>query len=310
MSEQGAKNRWWENYLVRYLMPSIAGVVIVSWLSDIAPDGFRKLLFLTGREGNIDAPTLTLLFLYGNLFCYVASYPVLCFHATRVLDPGLPRLQWIRWLSGYAATVAMGAIALFVSTCVPPGHRKWSAFVIVILFSVLQCLRLGIALFKRLKLKGLDREVSPMFGFAYAIARRRGIPEEMRTRKNDKTINDEIAQFNDPNGDESIEKTQVIKWRTELIESYRHLREHGNSAFIFLLELILAALCFCVLSEENQIASRSLSTIGVLFAFWAIPSVVVHCAAQQLERRFSGFDRRISATGTNTLRRDRGGIDA
>ena len=45
MIEFNLMNRWWENYLVRYLMPSIAGIAIVSWLSYVAEPGFIKVLF-------------------------------------------------------------------------------------------------------------------------------------------------------------------------------------------------------------------------------------------------------------------------
>src|SRR5688572_24961992 len=79
-------NRWWENYLVRYLMPSIAGVVIVSWLSDVAGRDFKELLWIPTQAADLNGVRLILLFLYGNLFCYIASYPILCFHATRVLE--------------------------------------------------------------------------------------------------------------------------------------------------------------------------------------------------------------------------------
>jgi hypothetical protein len=33
MSTTYGDTRWWENYAVRYLMPSVAGVAIVKWIS-------------------------------------------------------------------------------------------------------------------------------------------------------------------------------------------------------------------------------------------------------------------------------------
>jgi len=32
MSNSSANTRWWENYLVRYFLPSVAGMFIVRWL--------------------------------------------------------------------------------------------------------------------------------------------------------------------------------------------------------------------------------------------------------------------------------------
>src|SRR5258708_13964749 len=86
MSTEYGTTRWWEYYAVRYLMPSIAGVVIVNWLCAHSGTELRLLLSLPKYGERFDAASLTLLFLYGNLFCYVASYPVLVFHATRLLD--------------------------------------------------------------------------------------------------------------------------------------------------------------------------------------------------------------------------------
>jgi hypothetical protein len=141
MATEGAANRWWENYLVRYLMPSIAGVVIVSWLSDIAGNDFSRLLFLPVPPDKLDATRLTLLFLYGNLFCYVASFPVLCFHATRAVDYGLSKSRWLWWVNGYAVTLVIGAVAWIISTAVPPPQRAWTARLLVVIFSAVQCIR-------------------------------------------------------------------------------------------------------------------------------------------------------------------------
>src|SRR5262245_43776134 len=92
MSNYSEITRWWENYLVRYFMPSIAGIAIVSWLAATSEEGFKTTLMILAPLHSLDAPTLTLIVLYGNLFCYVASYPVLCFHVTRSID--LPRCKW------------------------------------------------------------------------------------------------------------------------------------------------------------------------------------------------------------------------
>ena len=47
MPEAGSSNRWWESYLVRYFMPSIAGVAIVCWLTSACTNGpkLKEILF-------------------------------------------------------------------------------------------------------------------------------------------------------------------------------------------------------------------------------------------------------------------------
>ena len=60
MSQEYGTTRWWENYLVRYLMPSIAGVAIVNWLCSYAGNGLRLLLFLPVAGERLDATSLNL----------------------------------------------------------------------------------------------------------------------------------------------------------------------------------------------------------------------------------------------------------
>jgi hypothetical protein len=278
--------RWWENYLVRYLMPSIAGVAIVAWLSAHAGDDFRVLLLLPRYGATFDAPALTLAFLYGNLFCYIASYPVLSFHVTRVLDFDRTG-AWPKSavLDGYLVTILITSASFIVALFVRNGCRYWAAFLLVTFLAVIQIWRMYLAMSHRIAVDGLAGRVSLAYGFLYALARRRGIPEEIETR---------TGPAIEPIDPEDVNMRRRIKWRPEFIETYRHLREHGNSAFIFLLELTLAGLVYCVITRPGLTARQQLSSIGVLFAVWALPSIFVHLLGQHLERRFSWFDRRVA----------------
>lgn len=291
MTMEYQTNRWWENYLVRYLMPSVAGVVIVSWLCWHAGDQLRSLLLLPAGGKLLDTPSLILLFLYGNLFCYIASYPVLSFHVTRVVD--FVDGRWRHsWSDGYLTTIVLAFLAFTISIS-SSGYwcywywRSWAAFVIVVVFALIQLHRIRSALQPRITVRGLLDTVNPAFGFAYALARRRGIPEENKTTGSPGTeaVGDLVAEEA-----EEVTKHQRIQWRPELIATYRHLREHGNSAFIFLLELALAALVYCVVTKPGETAERELGAIAILFAIWTTPAVFVHLVGQHLERRFSKFD--------------------
>ena len=44
MSSYGGAKRWWDDYLVRYFMPTIAGVAIVIWIGHIADAGVARVL--------------------------------------------------------------------------------------------------------------------------------------------------------------------------------------------------------------------------------------------------------------------------
>ena len=74
------------------------------------------------------------------------------------------------------------------------------------------------------------------------------------------------------------------------METYRHMREHGNSGFILLLELTLAGLAYWIVDNNELSKYEKLSAVGILFALWAFPAAFVHILAQHLERRFSHYD--------------------
>jgi hypothetical protein len=268
-------------------------MAIVSWLSTIAGADFRTLLYLPSKSSEMDGPALTLLFMYGNLFCYVASYPVLCFHATRVIDFG--KNGWPKYLvlDGYISTITLGAILIALSLLTTGECRAFGAYIFAICFSILQLRRISIALFGRIAIRGLAGQVSPMYGFAYSLARRRGVSEEIKTENPPYPSR---TQTEEPSEEEEIKEEihKVISWRRELVDTYRHLREHGNTAFIFILELNLAALCFAILSTKGWSSSQQLSAIGILFGIWALPSMFVHLIGQHLEHRFSWYGRRTN----------------
>ena len=272
MRGDGGTKRWWEYYLVRYFMPSIAGVAIVLWLGNIAGEGFQELLLLPKTTSEINTPKLILLFLYGNLFCYVASYPILSFHATRVLD--FKKLTWCNFLlDGYIATAVLSLFVLLISLCFPIGWRYCLAFLLTIAFSGIQLRRICKGLKPKFVVQGLRKEVSPVYYYAFNLAKRRSLLEETTS---------EVL---------STDKQKNTEWREDLVETYRHLREHGNSGFIFLLELTLAGLAYCIVDNELS-KYHKVSAVGILFAFWAFPAALVHMLAQHLERRFSDYDRR------------------
>lgn len=296
MNTESGTTRWWENYLPRYLMPSIAGIAVVNWLCSYGGEGLRSLLSLPANGKPTDAASLTLLFLYGNLFCYVASYPVLVFHATRVMDFSNGKWPAHPLADGYLIAVTLIA-CLFAFRYTPPNCRYWLAYICALAVSVVQLWRVWVVLSHRFKPKGHGDFVSDAYYYSYVLAYRRGIPvveetEKTRPSENASELPDEAEEEK-----EEVETTRrrTNRWRQEFMDTYRHLREHGNSAFIFLLELVLAALAFCVITKPGQSPTQQLSGIGLLFAIWSVPAIFVHLLGQHLERRFSRYEQKLKA---------------
>lgn len=302
MGAESGTTRWWENYLPRYLMPSIAGAAIVNWLCAYGGDGLRSLLPLPLSGKPIDAASLTLLFLYGNLFCYIASYPVLVFPATRVMD--FSNGGWKHsFVDGYLVTAAIIACVFWLHR-VPPQCRYWLAFITTFVFAAVQLGRLWFVSSRRFNVRGHGDLFSSAYFYSYVLAHRRGIPEvketEVKVTPEDSTGAAENLPDEDEEEKEEVKTTRSRSdlWRQEFMDTYRHLREHGNSAFIFLLELALAALAFCVITKPGQSPTHQLGAIGLLFAVWAAPSMFVHLLGQHLERRFSQYDQRLRSATT------------
>lgn len=268
--------RWWENYLVRYFMPSIAGVAIVSFL--LPKEVLSVILF--NATNTLDTPKLTLLILYGNLFCYISSYPILCFHTTRQLDFHGYRYK-TSLLDGYVATLLFAVCAGLVASFTHAGLRAALLVALVFAFSILQLLRVRRS-FTSMKIKGFgDRETTILYAYLVCLSKRRGNSTSVV-----KATTLKPAKSGD-NQERATEKTS--RWRSEFIESYRHTREHGNSGFIFFLEIALAAVCYGVVQYYKD-PHACLSALAVVFAIWSFPAISVHLMGQHLESRYSKFD--------------------
>lgn len=291
MSQESVSGRWWENYLVRYFMPSIAGIGIVAWLVAVAPADLRETLFFGKGPASLDAPTLTLLVLYGNLYCYVASYPILCFHATRVSD--FRQYAWHPRLSdGYISAALFGLGTVVASLTLNGVTRVVVSFLLAAAFVGIQLYRIWESL-QMPNIQGYKKRPSPLiYAYLVTLAMRRGIVTK-KTTTTTPAAGTNSDTDDEPDPQQTVEEES--RWQREFIDSYRHMREHGNSGFIFGLEIILAATCYGIVRLPNLSGPEVLSVLGALFALWSVPAVFVHLLGQHLERRYSIFDRKLPA---------------
>lgn len=73
----------------------------------------------------------------------------------------------------------------------------------------------------------------------------------------------------------------------ELVESYRHMREHGNSVLIVLGELFLTFCLWEIHPSSNPPESSVLVYFGLVLALWLMPSSLVWMVGTQLERHLT-----------------------
>lgn len=265
-------NRWWENYLVRYFVPSIAGMVLVGIIATQQQENIAKLLprFLITEINKFETAHLVLWLLLGTLYCYIASYPILCFHATRVLDfkripagkediTGLSTnnelLNPYLWTAVYA--LAIYAIYIFFKE-----YFFDLGLICTILFALLQIYRLYKA-YSSLGLFTRKTVVKKTAAYAYMLVLSAKRGPDLESDDQNKTV--------------SRPRSRVD------IDSYKHLREHGNTAFIIFLEVaIFPSAYWCVKNFKVW-------ELALLIGVWVFPAMLTHYFAQHLEFLFSQY---------------------
>lgn len=297
-------NRWWENYLVRYFVPSIAGMVLTGIIVTKFQFNLKDLLpnFSVAEIKDFQTAHLILWLLFGTLYCYIASYPILPFHASRVLDFKSTRNNQIPnnglatnnlLLNPYLWT-AIYAAAIYTTFAYTSNCFFLFALIFTAIFSLIQILRLFIAYsslggFKNQRYyKGTD-------AYAYlrtlSEIRARGDMETQQTitktdHQPDEVVEDPGTQESNKNSNRKVAVTKIANNSTRFTdsaESYRHLREHGNTAFIIFLEVAIFPIIYW--AADNQSGWK----IALLISVWIFPALLTHYFAQHLEFLFSRY---------------------
>jgi len=86
---------------------------------------------------------------------------------------------------------------------------------------------------------------------------------------------------------------QRANTKGELIDSYRHLREHGNSFFIVFLEIVLALILYAAGSASQVVFGDQMNKSAhvlpyvLVILLWTLPAVLVWFVGTVIERRVS-----------------------
>ena len=258
--EKSSTGKWWEFYVVRYALGTVFGVLIVDFLT-------KNGLSIPFPEGDVKeiakAEGISLLIAYGLAYCYLASSPILLFHATRfsIKSKGFRHstlciLIVAILLAGFWAAFAIR------STRVPTTGLAVAAtvtifFIVILMLSQVRALIVG------------TTKVEDMWIFYL-----------------------------------KLDKNRRNKRNKELVDSYRHLREHGNAFFVVILELLLGLALYisakisifypgvietCLVYKPSCAPTSSTSFIQqfVLLVMWIIPAAVVWVIGCFLEAEFA-----------------------
>lgn len=244
--EQGnSGTRWWEFYTIRYGMGAVIGGVLFAALCRDTPA--LRTLFSLPKEGSVTGAELGLLAAYGLTYCYIASAPILVFHTARF---GFTCRSSIKRCSK-AELCILGLLATIILatgcfSAAALGNKPDNEHG---LLAISVCFAYIVLILLEGACIWLSlRNVQAMFDFYQKLAEKR-----------------ELAQG-------------------EIVDSYRHLREHGNSFFIVTLELLLAVILYSI--GKTVPNHWQLTVYMCVIAAWLAPAAFVWLVSTSLERQF------------------------
>ena len=244
-SDKTTNTRWWDYYVVRYLVGTVVGAAIVVFLNGYTLSPFANFFDLasedTGEFGKLFA-NITLYSSVGFAFCYIASAPILTLHATRTyLQVSQLKKHRFTWLMGAIAIVVSTIVVVCTSLCLNKTMLQYVQYWPIIFYIVvgIQVLLLTVMFWDRC------REIKSFYrGLAHA-----------RTGAN------------------AFNTTKI----SEYVESYRHLREHGNAFLIILFEFVLA---YVLLNSSGEPIE-----VMLIVAVWIFPAGICWLIGTILEWR-------------------------
>ncbi len=269
-----AGSRWWEFYFVRYAIGTLVGMAIINFAGRINSDLKNILLFGIDQKENFFAGT-SLQVAYGLLFCYVSSIPILVIHAARFsLPKGIvgrftpaflksenwsTKNMWVAFFLAIAIVLALVQIILSTLHFLINNIRNEEFLTLSLIILVT-----------------ITFIIEYVCVFSFFIQREKiyeGIKALSRARASDMN-------------------------KGGLIDSYKHLREHGNSILIVIFEIILGAVLLgllYVITNDIDVSEKMITyaawSISILL-FWMLPGAAVWLLATWVERRFA-FDEEI-----------------
>jgi|GEM_PF-2309542 len=231
-SEKNAQ--WWEFYAVRYAQGTVVGAVIIFFLFSQNPI-LERLLLLPEENRDFGMAHLILLAVYGLAYCYIASAPVLVMHAWRgmlfkstVNSEPIKRSLWrvmellIFFVIIYlivALFIMEGMLSILIVPVIP--------FMITVslqLFCLWKLLLFEnvVFLLKKIPILKKIEDMSP--GYYW-----------------ERTVNYYV----------SVARKRKELEESSYIESYKHIREHGNAFLIVFFQIVLGLAIFSVTTFEG-----------------------------------------------------------
>ncbi|WP_148043974.1 hypothetical protein [Massilia aurea] len=228
---------WWETYVIRYFVGTIAGSAILLFLNNDQNSALSGLL-LPGIKNlaSLDVGLVLVVAAVGLSYCYIASAPSLVLHASRAAFLGSNSRKLRK---AWYASIVFVLIVLFWGmffTNFP--DKTVVSMSLLFLFLAVQVIPLTAALLNR-------GQISHDF---YVTLTAKRANEDMANK--------------------------------EYLQSYRHLREHGNAFFILFFEGILGVILYGLPNTDFAL---------ICLIVWITPAALVWAHGTVLEARYAGL---------------------
>jgi hypothetical protein len=199
------------------------------------------------------------LLLLGFAYCYIASFPALVFHSIREIFFNKSKVTNKNILNKYPCAITIIFLIAFSTVIAIPFTLELfnsEYFIIEKYYQII--LLITFLIFSGIQVAFIIFGKSTQFDYLMLLSDHRA-----------KSTND-------------------------ITDSYRHLREHGNTGLIFILEILLAIPCYTILTGNYEFKFQFLIAISVI---WSLPGACVYFLGQYFEYRFATDKKEDSLPG-------------
>jgi hypothetical protein len=245
--------RWWDYYYVRYFVGTIYAIPLIYILEQQFPQASD---WISNRWIGS-----TVLVTAGLAYCYLASAPILVMHAVRT------HVVWPAKSSRVVAVGLIGAIAILLGTAsIMVFFPAWFGGRKEMLLAIPATLVV----------------VLEIFGLSCVDLL--GPPKNAANNAANNAAYDSVG----------ARYRELAKARTnrrpytatrEYVESYKHLREHGNAMGIVLLETVLALALWSAVRQCGCQWDKAMMTGFLLLAAWVTPAIYAWFVGTWLEAK-------------------------
>lgn len=242
-------SRWWEFYVVRYAMGTVIGALIVYYIFSTNVH-LRELLFLPKDLANFGTSHLTLLSVYGLVYCYIASSPILVLHTGRA------------FLWDALSEDREGVI-----------RRILVVLVIPMLIGAIYLCRY---FYEKSEMAFLQASAITVFLMTFLLQIE--VLVGAFSKKAERTTEYYL----------SLTRNREREEMHSFVESYRHLREHGNAFLIVLFEFWLGFVILFFTNTSSMMGgifdpTQAVRNLMVIILLWIFPACLVWFFGNRLE---------------------------